>query len=135
MARCSWPADSEPEKARKSTIRTATLGPGHMIWVTLAMVHTRSCCRMAKCSSPAGVGDGVPVLLPSGKVLFVSLAPQLYDPATNSWSPASAMAAPHTGPAVLLPTGKVLVVAETATVTCAIANADAYDPATNSWSP
>ena len=81
-------------------------------------------------------------LLPNGKVLIAggmtayiprirwgsctNLA-QLYDPATDTFSSAGAMAQAHCGHnAVLLPNGKVLIVGGS--------DAELYDSATNSWS-
>ena len=83
-------------------------------------------------------------LLPSGKVLVagglntaasansIAIA-ELYDPATNTWTPAGAMAtARYAHTATLLPTGKVLVIAGLA-ASGEVATAELYDPATNSW--
>jgi N-acetylneuraminic acid mutarotase len=81
-------------------------------------------------------------LLPNGKVLIAggmnvyvprirwgsctNLA-ELYDPATDSFSPAGAMTVVHCGhTATLLQNGRVLVVGGT--------DAELYDPASNSWS-
>jgi len=83
-------------------------------------------------------------LLPSGKVLvagglsdvihpFGLASAELYDPATNSWSPAGSLAtarSDHT--ATLLPSGKVLVAAGQAGGY--LSSAELYDPVTNSWS-
>ncbi len=85
--------------------------------------------------------------LSSGKVLvagglnftttIVALASaELYDPATNSWSPAGSMAADrmaHT--ATLLQSGKVLVAGGADTNFADRPSAELYDPATNTWSP
>jgi N-acetylneuraminic acid mutarotase len=83
-------------------------------------------------------------LLPSGKVLVTGGATgngsggtaltsvELYDPATNSWSPAASMATArgaHT--ATLLSSGKVLVTG--GSNSSVLASAEVYDPATNSW--
>jgi N-acetylneuraminic acid mutarotase len=65
---------------------------------------------------------------------------ELYDPASNTWSPAGSMAVPRYGQtAILLPNGQVLVEGGidseplVNTVT-GLASAELYDPATNSWS-
>lgn len=89
-------------------------------------------------------------LLPSGKVLVTGGAyfgigygvylasAELYDPATNSWSAAGALATArsyHT--ATLLPSGKVLVVGGANYNDSGqfyLASAELYDPATNGWS-
>jgi WD40 repeat protein len=81
-------------------------------------------------------------LLPNGKVLIAGgmnvMVPrirwgsctnlaELYDPATDTFSSAGAMAVVHCGHnATLLQNGKVLIVGGT--------DAELYDPATNSWS-
>jgi N-acetylneuraminic acid mutarotase len=89
--------------------------------------------------------EATATLLPSGKVLVAGGAShydcctavasaELYDPATNSWSPAASMATARYGQtATLLPNGKVLV-AGGAAATAALASAELYDPATNTWS-
>ncbi len=73
----------------------------------------------------------VAVKLGSGKVLAAGASvAELFDPATNTWSPAGSFPNPdfvHYS-AVLLPSGKVLVVGGASTAT------RLYDPATNSWS-
>ena len=62
---------------------------------------------------------------------------EIYDPVTNSWSPAASMAsarAAHT--ATLLSNGEVLVAGGiTDVVPDATASAEIYDPATDNWSP
>ena len=83
-------------------------------------------------------------LLPNGKVLVagglntaanadsIAIA-ELYDPATNTWTPAGTMTtARYAHTATLLPTGKVLVVAGLA-ASGEVATAELYDPATNNW--
>lgn len=93
-------------------------------------------------------------LLPGGKVLVAgggtpggndpdgnALPPiplgsaELYDPATNGWSPAGTLATARVGhTATLLPDGKVLVVGGRGTDGAALDSAERYDPQTNSWS-
>jgi N-acetylneuraminic acid mutarotase len=93
-------------------------------------------------------------LLPSGKVLVAGgatpggndpdgnpLPPiplgsaEVYDPATNGWSPAGTLATARVGhTATLLPDGRVLVVGGRGTDGAALDSAERYDPQTNSWS-
>lgn len=84
------------------------------------------------------------VLLNNGKVLVVggqngsdaTASAEIYDPATNGWSPAASMAIPHgaspAGPAVLLLNGKVLV-AGGIYATTPTSKVEIYDPALNIW--
>jgi hypothetical protein len=84
-------------------------------------------------------------LLPNGKVLVsgghdgfrtVYSSCELYDPATDRWSPAADMIQPRTGhTATLLPNGKVLVAGGfTDTFSEVLATCELYDPATDTWS-
>ncbi len=87
-------------------------------------------------------------LLPNGKVLVVGgdadagfgIGPvyssaELYDPLTNSWSPAASMSTPRTlHTATLLANGKVLVAGGEDFTVGIKASAELYDPATNTWS-
>jgi hypothetical protein len=90
--------------------------------------------------------DHTATLLPNGKVLVAGgeylgggafhypASAELYNPATNSWSPAGSMS---TGRALftatLLPSGKVLV-AGGYNASGYLSSAELYDPATNTWS-
>jgi predicted Ser/Thr protein kinase len=59
---------------------------------------------------------------------------EMFDPATNSWSDAGALASPryrHT--ATLLPDGQVLIAGGQSSDTEFLATAERYDPATNTW--
>jgi uncharacterized repeat protein (TIGR01451 family) len=59
---------------------------------------------------------------------------ELYDPGTNTWSPADSMAVPrflHT--ATLLPDGKVLVTGGSNVDALSLQSAEIYDPLTNEW--
>ena len=62
----------------------------------------------------------------------------LYNPATNTWSPGGTMTAARIGhTATLLTTGKVLVAAgfqQTNTVSPPLDSAETYDPSANNWS-
>jgi N-acetylneuraminic acid mutarotase len=58
----------------------------------------------------------------------------LYNPATNSFSPAHAMAVARAGAAAAsLPGGKLLVAGGEDTSSTPIANAEVYDPGSNTW--
>jgi hypothetical protein len=81
-------------------------------------------------------------LLPSGKVLVTggyngSLSPvasvEIYDPATNGWTPAGAMAAARAGHTVTLLQGGRVLVTGGYSDSSAVAGAEVYDPATNGW--
>lgn len=89
-------------------------------------------------------------LLPDGRVLIVGgedlqsggatsrADSEIYDPGTNSWSPAGSMASSRAGhAAIILPTGQVMVMggAKVASGTATpLATTELYDPATNRWS-
>jgi N-acetylneuraminic acid mutarotase len=84
-------------------------------------------------------------LLESGKVLVVGgqdssqplATAELYDPITNTWTPAGMLASAryaHTA-TLLLPSGKVLVVGGRDADTSFLATPGLYDPAANSWAP
>jgi hypothetical protein len=91
------------------------------------------------------------VLLQSGKVLVVggflqapmpdfgtspTASAELYDPVTNTWSPAASMSVERGNcVATLLPNGKVLVAGGTNTAGSYLAGAEIYNPATDTWSP
>jgi uncharacterized protein YjdB len=88
-------------------------------------------------SMAGGRSQHTATLLTNGKVLVVGgdggynkqfnpLSAELYDPATNTWSPAASTAKAH-GTATLLTNGKVLATGG--------GSAELYDPATNTWSP
>ena len=83
--------------------------------------------------------------LPDGRVLvagggimedvFFSSA-ELYDPASNSWSPTDSMTdlrSAHT--ATLLPDGRVLVTGGGNNMVFALESTELYDPASGTWSP
>ena len=84
-------------------------------------------------------------LLPSGKVLVVgglntaasasSIAvAELFDPATNTWTPAGSLSnARYAHTATLLSNGKVLIAGGLA-ATGTLAASELYDPASNTWS-
>ena len=99
--------------------------------------------------SEAGVltdarGSHTATLLPSGQVLVVGGDPcadgcrlasaELFDPATNQWSPrASLTDARESHTATLLPSGQILVVGSRNGAT--LASAELFDPKTNQWTP
>lgn len=87
-------------------------------------------------------------VLPSGKVLVAGGEPkydlddyaiaeaEVYDPATEKWSPAAPMLSKRTMPcAVTLPTGKVLVMGGANPTENSLKTAELYDPATGNWTP
>lgn len=93
-------------------------------------------------------------LLPSGQVLVTGspgdpLADgllngtdraELYEPATDTWSPAGTMKSRHREPsATLLPSGTVLVVGKSDVMAidgdAEVVSAELYNPQTNTWSP
>lgn len=81
-------------------------------------------------------------LLQDGKVLLVGSidgnlqdAPELYDPATGTWTLVNKPGANRTGhAATLLANGKVLIVGGTSASARCIASVELYDPATGQWS-
>lgn len=88
-------------------------------------------------------------LLPNGKVLIVGGrnsrdgglsytylgSAELYDPATNSWAPAAALAAPRAAHSTtLLPNGRILV-AGGVDALGRLSSAELYDPAADLWTP
>jgi large repetitive protein len=98
--------------AWRSTGRTTTTGPSHSA-----------------------------TLLPSGKVLVVggwdAFSAEVYDAATDMWTPTSPLTTPHRGgaAATLLPFGKVLVAGGGGGPpgSQAVDSVDLYDPATARW--
>jgi Kelch motif protein/galactose oxidase-like protein len=89
-------------------------------------------------------GQHTATLLPSGKVLVVGgvgldtqTPAEIYDPATDMWTPTSPMSTPHDAgaEATLLPFGKVLVAGggSGAPGPKAVDSVDLYDPATARW--
>jgi N-acetylneuraminic acid mutarotase len=90
---------------------TATLLPNGMVLVT---------------------GGDAPSTVPNGALIVVATA-ELYDPLTNTWSPAASMANTRTNhTATLLPNGNVLVTGGFGTV--AGTTTEVYDPIANAWS-
>jgi N-acetylneuraminic acid mutarotase len=82
-------------------------------------------------------------LLPDGRVLVTGgdgstgqlASAELYNPATNNWSPAGSIADARSGPtATLLADGRVLV-AGGWSGSSSLSSAELYDPAANTWSP
>jgi N-acetylneuraminic acid mutarotase len=90
-------------------------------------------------------------LLPSGEVLVAGGgtdlvaggittgillgAAELYDPATDTWKPASSLATARAGnTAILLPSGRVLVAGGSDANGTGLSSAELYDRATNTWS-
>jgi serine/threonine protein kinase/Cu/Zn superoxide dismutase len=83
--------------------------------------------------------------LPNGKVLiaggvnstaggtYLSTA-ELFDPATNAWSSAAAMATSRAGHVALLLAGDRVLIAGGRDSTVSLTSAELYDPSTNAWS-
>lgn len=71
------------------------------------------------------------LVLPDGRALVTGGGPdtaEIFDPASETWSPAGTMSEPRMGhTATLLPSGQVLVVGGQ--------GADLYDPAAGTWTP
>jgi hypothetical protein len=84
-------------------------------------------------------------LLESGKVLITGgraygrsnpqPTPELYDPATNTWSAAAGALARHGHQATDLKNGKVLVMGGVVDWTTLLSSAELYDPVLKTWSP
>jgi N-acetylneuraminic acid mutarotase len=103
---------------------------------------TNSWSPAANLLTPRGYHSAT--LLDNGKVLvagggndnisgYYTASAELYDPGSNTWSPAGSMAVTHgTHPATLLPNGKVLVMGGQGG---GFAIAEIYDPVANTWSP
>ena len=110
--------------------------------------------RVANPPSPTVISPAPPLSSPrsshtatvlrDGKVLVVGgregarylATAEMYDPATNRWTPAGGGLTARTGhTATTMANGTVLVVGGQSTDTSYTANAERYDPATNSWSP
>ncbi len=94
-------------------------------------------------STPTYLQYHTATLLQNGKVLVTggsvngadSSAARLYEPASNSWSDATAMtSARRAHTAVRLPDGKVLVMGGIQGSSAVLQSAELYDPVTNSWS-
>ena len=86
-----------------------------------------------------GPGDGKVLIFGGVDAIDASAnvlaSAQLYDAATNSWSPVPPMATPRIIPSVTrLQDGRILVTGGKPTLSNSTAAAEIYDPATNSWS-
>jgi len=157
----SW--SSAPSMAIGRGYHTATLlhnGKGLVVGgsqefsaLSTAELYDPASRTWSRAGTPIGARvDHTATLLRSGKVLLVGGArslptfgldilasAELYDPQTNSWSPASTMRTPrakHT--ATLLDDGRVLIVGGVGDLTSesarVLASAELYDPVSNSWS-
>lgn len=85
-------------------------------------------------------------LLPSGKVLVTGgigntdttkpfATCELFDPVTNTWSPAASLATGRRGhTATLLPNGKVFVFGGVSPTDATLSTGELYDPVANTWS-
>jgi hypothetical protein len=79
-------------------------------------------------------------LMRSGQVLVAggstNPSAEIYNPATNSWSPARNLTTPRSAhTATLLLSGQMLVVGGIGVGNSPLSSAELYDPATNSWLP
>lgn len=73
---------------------------------------------------------------PTGQNAPTFASAELYDPAANSWSAASAMGTARTAhAATLLPDGRVLVTGGTSDSGASSQSTELYDPATDQWAP
>jgi N-acetylneuraminic acid mutarotase len=65
-----------------------------------------------------------------------TMPPEIYDPASNTWSSAGTMNSNRVAHvAALLPNGKVLVAGGRSDYSHVLASAEIYDGSTNTWSP
>jgi hypothetical protein len=144
----STPSPS-PAPAAKSTPKPTAqptapdgCGPGASTPVNTAQApvpNIKSGYFAAAAPIPKGSGSDAAILLTNGKVLVLGAGRALlYNPATNTFSPAGAMVVERRGPlAAKLPGGKVLVIGGDTFQGCALGNIDdveMYDAATNRFS-
>jgi N-acetylneuraminic acid mutarotase len=82
------------------------------------------------------------VRLPSNKVMVIggfasstiTNSVVIYDPATDTWSPAASMLSARSDPsATVLPDGRVLVAGGATNGNASLASAEIYDPVNNTW--
>jgi len=100
-----------------------------------ASVYDRRSDSWASAGSVAAGPEHTATLLRNGKVLVVGAAgAMLYEPATNSWSAAGAMATPRSGhTATLLADGEVLVTGGGSLLLGELDSSEIYDPRSNTW--
>ena len=139
---------------------TATLLPDGRVLIAGGMVENGVFLNSAELFDPAKgtfaatasmqsrrVGHSA-TLLPNGKVLIagglagrifeggpgIVATTEIFDPATNRFSPGPPMSAPRSGhSAVLLRSGKLLVAGGAGSGEQGLTSAEIYDPATNKW--
>jgi hypothetical protein len=139
---------------------TTTLLPDGRVLIAGGMVENGVFLKSAELFDPAK-GTFVPTgdmqsrrvghsatFLPNGKVLIagglagrvfeggpgIVASAEIYDPATERFTPAPSMRAPRTGhAAVLLQNGKVLVAGGEESDDHSLSSAEIYDPVTNKW--
>lgn len=128
-----------------------TDGPGRPEYTVQARAYDPTTHRWTAVAKMAVARNAhTATLLSNGKVLVAGepdkktgndvLEPidnaELYDPATDRWTPAGTMMGSHRNPsATVLPSGKLLLVGESAAYGSAPpVSAELYDPTTNTWS-
>jgi Tol biopolymer transport system component/N-acetylneuraminic acid mutarotase len=144
----AWTIAASPNERRED--HSATLLPNGRVLIAGGL-GSNGFLRSAEQYDPAGntwssvaslphdVGQTHAVLLLTGKVLVLGTVfgnfdgntiGELYNPATNSWSPAGFLNG-RKDTATLLPDGRVLATGSSFSVPAA--SADIYDPNTNTW--
>ncbi|HYO68753.1 MAG TPA: kelch repeat-containing protein [Archangium sp.] len=133
-----------PLSSSKVLVTGGWIGSAPLYWRRTAEVYDQTTGTWTATSNTMSTprGNHTATLLDSGKVLVVggystegeTNTAELFDPATNTWSPAaSAPTASDSHTATLLYSGKVLVTGGKTYASGALQTAQEYDPATNTW--